>query len=103
MDQWNNSVDQEIWITSGLTKVTTSGPKDGSQKPRSTDVQYEYALAYYDGSVGKQLYDSEGAARLDLMSIRDVLKGYGVDEEQWPILMKREVITTIGSWKHLSV
>lgn len=102
-DHLGNTVDNEIWITSGLTKVTVSGPKDGSQKPLSTDVEYEYAMAYADGTVGKNIYDSEGEARLDLMNIRDILKGYGVDEEQWPILMKREVITTIGSWKILSV
>ena len=102
-DQLGNKVDGEIWIASGLTKVTVSGPKDGSQKPLGTDVKEEYTIAYANGRVDDVLYDSEGEARLELMAIRQHLKNYGIPEECWPIIMKREVITTIGSWKHLSV
>ena len=99
-DQFDNKVDGEIWITRGLTKVTTSGPKDGSQKP---GIATQYAIAYANGKLGKQVYDSEGAARLDLMEIRNILAGYGVDEEQWPVLMERQLETVALSWKILSV
>ena len=102
-DQFDNKVDGEIWIASGLTRVTTSGPKDGSQKPLGTDVKEEYTIAYANGRVDDVLYDSEGEARLELMAIRRHLQNYGIPEDLHPILMKREVITTTSSWKHLSV
>jgi len=98
-DQFGNNVNEEIWITKDSTvTVTTSGPHFSS-----TDVKHEYGIAYADGKVDDVLYDGEGEARLALMSIRQYCKQLGIPEDYHPILMKREIITTTGSWKHLSV
>lgn len=104
MDQYNNHVDKEVWVPAkakdwlGTTGVGTIIPMP---VPLKTETQY--AIAFANGSVGEERYKSEGLARGDLMEIRNLLKGYGVDEDQWPVLMERTVETVASSWRILSV
>lgn len=121
-DQLGNTVDGEIHVPVKDFHTLYYATKDGSQKPadhewtipqryvmgidvapKGTDIKHEYGIAYANGKLDDVLYDSEGEARLELMVIRNQLNRYGIPEDHWPILMQREVITTTGSWKHLSV
>lgn len=129
MDQYNNKVDGEIWAplraNDWIDKVEIGTVKDGSQKPARGWTQRtreewnekhhlcaadssignvtEWAIAYADGTVDGQVYSNEGTARHDLMYIREVLKGYGVPEEYWPVLVSRGIETLRSSWSILNV
>lgn len=109
-DQFGNNVDEEVWtpLQAGdwIDKVEIGSVKDGSQKPPvfvPLDSWTEWALAYADGTVDEERYKKEGDARQELMVSRTILKGYGVPEDYWPVLMERTVEIVSSSWRIKSV
>ena len=104
MDQYGNSVDGEIRVP--VKDFHTQQPwrpltKDDwiTPKPVPLKTEKEWALAHADGSVNEQVYSREGTALGDLEYLRKQLKGYGIPEEYWPVLMERTVETVASSWR----
>lgn len=108
MDQYYNQVDREVWVPLkandwlGSEGVGTV-PPPAVPTPVPLTTHKEWALALADGKVDEQRYTDEGTARQDLQCIRYDLKGYGIPEEYWPVLMERTVETVASSWRILSV
>ena len=102
-DQFGNHVDGEVWVPlkAGDWIDKVDAPKPPVFVP--LDSWTEYAIAYANGSVDEARFKNEGTARLELQSIRGVLKSYGVPEEAWPVLMERTVEIMSSSWRILSV
>ena len=125
MDQYGNSVDGEIsvpvkdfhtqqpwrpltkddWIDKVDAREKYAIPQryvlgiDVAPKPVPLKTEKEWALAHADGSVNEQVYSREGTALGDLEYLRKQLKGYGIPEEYWPVLMERTVETVASSWR----
>lgn len=108
MDQYNNHVDKEVWVPLkandwlGSEGVGTV-PPPAVPTPVPLDSYKQWSFAHADGSIGGDRFRSEGAARQELQQLRDELKGYGIPEEYWPVLMERTVETVASSWRILSV
>ena len=93
-DQFGNHVDGEIYVPSKAPRFPTPVP---------LKTATEYGIAYADGRVSEERYDSEGEARLELVYKRKWLENLGIPEEYWPVLMERTVETVATGWRILSV
>ena len=63
----------------------------------------EWGIQYYGNAVAIASYDSHDAALRALNHHRQILRGMGIPEEYWPILLSRIIETTTGSWEHQDV
>lgn len=67
------------------------------------EIREEWLVQYANGVLHNEdsPFSSEGDARRELTRLRKTLDAYGVPEEHWPILVKREIqtVVTVGSWQ----
>ena len=61
---------------------------------------YEWVVALCNGTIldEDKPFVEEGEAMKALQRERQHLRAYGVGEEYMPILLKREIVLTTGSW-----
>jgi hypothetical protein len=66
----------------------------------SEDSHFEWAVQLANGTImdEEHPYVNEGEALKALQRERQHLRAYGVGEEYLPILVRREITLTTGSW-----
>jgi hypothetical protein len=75
------------------------GTWPGPDRTRAAGIRTEWGIQVYDNAVAVVAYDSQDAALRALEHYRKTLRGLGIPEEYWPILLSREVETTVGAWR----
>lgn len=65
---------------------------------------FEWAIQLANGAIinDEKPFPDEGEALKALQRERQHLRAYGVGEEYLPILVRREIVLTTGSWEVLS-
>lgn len=113
-DHLGNNVNEEIRVPvrDFIDRVEIGAVKDGSQKPEPWENSVpvaahlrnykEWAVAHSDGKIGGDTFTSEGKALKELQVHRRHLRGLGIPEEHWPVLLERDVETVASSWRFRS-
>jgi hypothetical protein len=76
------------------------GTWPGPDRFRPAGTRIEWGIQTYNNATTVVSYDAQDAALRALEHYRKTLRALGIPEEYWPILLSREVETTVGSWRY---